>query len=321
MGDSVSSSRSPVGSSEMVLMAQVARRYFLGEQSKVQIAADLGLSRYRVARLIRAGLDRGIVRIDVGIPGDVDLGMSAELRDAYGLTHCIVVNPPDEDEATLRRYVGLTTTELLAEIVGPHDVLGIASTRVLMGLPELTTRFAGCPVVQISGAISRPDASDVLEAVRRFTRTGGGPTYVFYAPLICHDAGAWMTYQHQPEVARCWQLFGDVTVAVVGVGAWRPGLSTVYDALPPKDRLVCQDLGVAGEIAGILVGEDGTTVPTPLSERLIGMTEAQLRAVPTRIGATFGVGRADAVRTVLTSHMINSLVTHRSLAQAILNGH
>lgn len=309
-----------IGSSSMVLMAQVARRYYLGRQSKKQIGDELGLSRFQVARLIDSAILKGIVRIQIGIPGEVLLGLSAELREAFGLEHCVIVDPPDETESSLRHHIGLTTTQLLTEIVGPGDVLGISSTRVLMGLTEPVARFANCPVVQITGALSRPDASDVMEAVRQFTRAGGGPAYVFYAPLICRSEAALRTYYEQPDVTRCMQLFPEVSVSVTGIGAWKPGLSTVYDASSSEDRRTCLARGVTTEIAGILVGADGRAVSTPLSERLIGMSEKQLRRVPTRIGVAFDRRKAGAVRTVLTSHLINSLVTHRSLAEAILNG-
>lgn len=173
----------------------------------MEIAADLGLSRFRVARLIDAAHARGLIRIEVGIPGDIDLGLSAELRERFKLAHCIVVDAPDESEETLRHVVGITTTQLLSELVTVRDVLGISSTRVLMGLSEEVPKLARIPVVQITGALSRLDASDVMEAVRRFTRAGGGPAYVFYAPLVCNDSATRDGFHRQPDVARCRERF------------------------------------------------------------------------------------------------------------------
>lgn len=308
------------GVSDLVLMAQVARQYYLAGRSKVEIAAEVGLSRFRVARLIEEALERGVVRIEVGLPGDVDLGLSAELREVFDLLHCIVVDAPDETEETLRHHVGSATAQLLGEIVSDEDVLGVSTTRVLMGLSTPVAHFARCPVVQITGALSRPDAEDVIDAVRRLTRVGGGPAYVFYAPLVCRDAQAYETYQHQPDVARCQELFDDVTVSVTGVGAWQPGLSTVHDAVPPADRDACRDLGITTETGGILVDEHGDTIPTPLTGRLLGMRGDQLRHVPTRVGVVYDARKAASVRTALESRLINALVTHRSLAEAVLNG-
>ena len=56
MGDG---SQSPfVGHAEMVTAAMVARRYDFDNRSKVQIAGELGMTRFKVARLPAGGRRR-----------------------------------------------------------------------------------------------------------------------------------------------------------------------------------------------------------------------------------------------------------------------
>ncbi len=65
---------------EIVLAAQVARESDLEGVSKVDIAGPLGISRFRVARLLDSAREAGMVRIEIGLPGGVlDAGLSAEL--------------------------------------------------------------------------------------------------------------------------------------------------------------------------------------------------------------------------------------------------
>jgi len=52
--------------------------------------------------------------------------------------------------------------------------------------------------VQLTGAMSRPDGSDVLDLVRRVAQTGGGTPHVFYAPLVAPDAASARTIRRQP---------------------------------------------------------------------------------------------------------------------------
>ena len=49
-----------MGPSEVVLAARVARLHFLDDRSKVDIAAQLGISRFRVARLLDTA--RNVIR-------------------------------------------------------------------------------------------------------------------------------------------------------------------------------------------------------------------------------------------------------------------
>src|ERR1700716_135920 len=93
--------------SEVVLAARVARQFYLEGVSKIDIADRLGISRFRVARLLDSARDSGMVRIEIGLPGGtLDAGLSAELCSAFGLKHAFVVNFPDEDEQALRHRLG-----------------------------------------------------------------------------------------------------------------------------------------------------------------------------------------------------------------------
>ena len=69
--------------SEVVLAARVARQFYLEGISKVDIADRLGISRFRVARLLDSARESGLVRIEIGLPGGaLDAGLSAELCSA-----------------------------------------------------------------------------------------------------------------------------------------------------------------------------------------------------------------------------------------------
>ena len=77
----------------------MARRYYLDGRSKVEIAEEFALSRFKVARLLDDARTSGLVRIEIGHPGVVDVELSARLMDALGLTHCVVTDTPDDHPA------------------------------------------------------------------------------------------------------------------------------------------------------------------------------------------------------------------------------
>ena len=51
------------GPAQLLLMSRVARSYYLDGRSKSDIAAELNISRFRVARLLEASRQSGLVRI------------------------------------------------------------------------------------------------------------------------------------------------------------------------------------------------------------------------------------------------------------------
>src|SRR5215472_17939889 len=113
--------------SEVVLAARVARQYYLEGVSKVDIADRLGISRFRVARLLDSARDAGMVRIEIGLPGgNLDAGLSAELCSAFGLKQAFVFNFPAEEELALRRLLSEAAGQVLMDLITPHDVLGLS---------------------------------------------------------------------------------------------------------------------------------------------------------------------------------------------------
>jgi DNA-binding transcriptional regulator LsrR (DeoR family) len=309
----------PQGPAHLVLTASVARRYYLDGRSKVEIAEEFALSRFKVARLLEDARASGMVRIEIGHPGTVDVELSDRLMRALGLTHCVVTDTPDEHPAALREHLGAAAADLLGELVGPDDVLGLSWARSVSAMATALTALAPVPVVQLTGALTRPDGDDSsIELVREVARTSGGPAYFFYAPMAVADATTARALRSQPEVERAFSLIGSVTVAVAGVGAWEPGQSTLYDATGEAERRELARAGVCADVSGVLVDARGDRLPAALSDRMIGITYEQMRAVPEVIGIVYGMAKVRAVLAAVQGGLVNSLVTHSTLARALI---
>ena len=85
------------GPAASVLAATVARRYYLEGASKSEIAQQLGLSRFKVARVLDHARSSGLVRIELHYDGEIDLDLSVRLASHLKLRRCLVVDAPEED--------------------------------------------------------------------------------------------------------------------------------------------------------------------------------------------------------------------------------
>lgn len=307
------------GPAQLVLTASVARRYYIDNKSKIEIGDEFRLSRFKVARLLDDARASGLVRIEIGHPGVIDVSLSGELRDAYKLQHAIVVDTLEDDTSTLLKQVGRASADLLSEIVTTDDVLGLGWARSLLAMKAALTRLAACSVVQLTGVLSRPDADSSIELVRDVARLANGPAYYFYYPMIVPDATTAAVLRRQPEVARAIGQFASVTKAVVGLGSWDPPFSTVYDAVSPAERKALHKLGVRADVSGVLLDADGTVVNAALADRMICVGAAQLRRIPEVIGIVYGREKAPATRAAILGGYVTGLVTHTSTAQALLS--
>jgi DNA-binding transcriptional regulator LsrR (DeoR family) len=307
------------GPAAVLLTATIARRYYFEGASKSEIATELGLSRFKVARLLDQALATGLVRIELHYEGEIDLDLSVRLGARYGLRRCLVIDSAEDDDALLRTNLGRAAAGLLAEIVDREDVLGLAWSRTTMAMRSALSELAPCAVVQLTGALSRDDVDEsAIELVRDVARIARGPAFCFYAPMIVPDSGTARSLRAQTEVASAMARFSGLTKAVVAIGAWAPGQSTVADAVDEDERRRDEQLGVRAELGGIQLDADGRSVATELSERIICIDAERLRAVPEIIAIAYGRAKADAVRAAIRGGFVSTLITHASLARELL---
>ena len=101
-GMSAGRSAMRMGPAELVQAAAMARRFYLEGKSKIQIAEEFGVSRFKVARVLETALERDLVRIEIRVPAELDAERSDALRARYGLRHAVVVESPAEAEDVAR---------------------------------------------------------------------------------------------------------------------------------------------------------------------------------------------------------------------------
>lgn len=304
---------------ELALAVQVARRYYLDDQSKVEIAAAMDISRFRVARLLDLARASGLVRIRIETPGAVNTELSDLLIERYGLKRALAVDALPGDAAVLRNRLGQTAARLLEEVVTADDVVGIGWARSVISMAAHVKFLPPCQIVQLTGALSRPDVDvSTTEVVRKLARIGGGSASLFYAPMFVSDPQAAEMIRRQPETAEAFRQFSRVTKAVVGVGGWQPPASALYDAVTSKERRLLLARGVSADLSGVFVDRNGRAMQMPLGQRTIGISADELKAIPEVIAIAYGREKLSAVRTAIAGGFIHTLVVSTSFARALI---
>ncbi|MGC9501623.1 sugar-binding transcriptional regulator [Streptomyces sp. WG7] len=312
---------------DTLLAAAVARRFYLEQLSKVEIAKEFGISRFKVARLLDAAVAHDIVRIDITVPAEIDVRLGREMTERFGLRHGIVVNLTRGDGGTaspadqLRsgRWLGTAAARLISEITEEGDVLGLDGSHAVDALSEAVTRLPLCDVVQLTGVRGRDLAHDAaITAVRRTAAVGGGRAFPLHTPFLLPDAATAAVLRSQPDTAETLGRFGLLTKAVVGIGAWDAPHSTVYDALSERERETLREAGACAEVAGHVLDAAGRVIPTELNARTIAVSAAELRGVAELIAVTAGGRGTGAVRAVLRSGLLTGVVTDAATARGLL---
>ncbi|WP_136588134.1 MULTISPECIES: sugar-binding transcriptional regulator [Actinomycetes] len=303
---------------ELVQTTHAARRYYLDNASHVSIAAELGISRFKVARMIDKARELGIVRIEIQEPVDVDTELSIALGRAFGLRRAVVIRTPGEEPRALQEALGKAAARLLEEIVVEGDMLGFTSGRTLNAMARHLTRLPASDLVALSGVAAGSVKEHSVEIMRRVATASSGASYPIFAPLLVQSPATAAALRSDPLIADAFAHFDHVTKGVVAVGSWDPPDSQLYDAAIESgiaERLVAR--GAVGEVAAVIYDENGR-VMTDIDELTIAITADQLRRIPEVIAVAGGERKTRAVEGALTSGLVQSLVTDAALAERLL---
>lgn len=302
---------------DRALMAAVARAHYLEDRSRVDISESLGISRFKVARLLSRAREEGLVTIEIHDWGLPDVELSQRLQERLGLESCLVVRSHGDDD-TVRRQIGAAAARTLSDTLREDEVLGVTWGRTLSATASQFERLPRLSIVQLTGVVAGDLASSPIEVVRHTSRRSGGDVYPIFSPLIVDDRETAQSLRRHADIRSAMDLFPEVTTALLSVGAWNPPVSQVRDVLPIDDLANALSKGCVADIAGILIQSDGTPLDEDFQERCINISYDQLQKVPRVVAVAGGAAKADAIRTVSRVGLISELVTDHALAQAIL---
>lgn len=307
-------SETPSGAcTERVLAIRAARRFYVDDRSKVEIADELGISRFKVARLLEMARESGIVRITIDDDGVVDEERGARLRTALGLQRAVVVAATGDDDE-VRHTVGAAAAQMLSDTLTDGEILGMGWGRTLAATAEAIGHLPRVSVVQMTGATEMTRDLSPVEIVRRIGRRSGGVVVPVFAPLVADDANTARAFRRQSDIARALAMHDHVTTAVMSVGGWDTEASQLYTSIDDEVRTDLLARGAVAEIGITLVDAEGSEVAPDFADRGVAVTSAQLRAIPRVIGVATGFAKAVAVVALVRATLLTEVVVDVTLA-------
>lgn len=298
------------------LLARISSEYYLENRSKVEIAGTYNVSRFQVARLLAEARERGIVEIKVHFPSRVSAADIRRIESVLGIGEVIVADTTGD----VIQARGILAKAAAAEVSrqAPADgTLGISWSRTLDVASRLVRELPRCDIVQLAGALPAEGDSNPLELIQRLGHLSGGLTWPLWAPLVVEDPTTAAGLRRQPEIAGALAKADSLDLAVVAIGAWKPGTSTVWERADAEVREAAVEAGAVAECSGRLLNAAGVPVESGLDEQIIAVTIKQLQRTPKVIAVAQGEARAEAVLAVAKAGFVTTLIVDAPLAQAI----
>lgn len=299
---------------DQVLHVYVAIQHLQHDRSTVDLADELGLSRFMVGRMIKRARDEGLIEVVPRLSLPVDTAMSRELTEKYHLNSAIVVTPPRNTDTMTRGVIARLAAQLITELIDEDDIVGLGPGRTIVAACDRIVDVPPCDVVQVTG-VANAEQEENLHAIMQLSRAAKGRMYPLYAPFLATNAASARTIAAEPSVRQALQRMDRLDKIVLTVGGW-PHSSLLANHLGELGQLnALLDRGVVAEFGTTLLDADGHEIHI-LEDRLIGITTRQLAQIPVRVALGGGPGKRQAVIAALKSGLVNVLVTDQHSAQA-----
>jgi deoxyribonucleoside regulator len=310
------------------LKVKIAKMYYLKKMSLSEIGDRLSVSRFKVARLLRAAEEEGIVQIRVLDPirsgGEHEL--AAELERRFNLQEAIVIDVPDDaGDWLLKERLGQAGAQYLHRTLQDGDLLGVSwGTTVAQVVDQMVQfeRQCGFSVVQVVGN-SQEVALHISagENVRRLATAVGTRCHLLHAPMTVTSEQLRHAIEAEPDIASTLKLYDHLSVILVGVSSFQPLGESLYvmaARLTQADVTILRRAGVVGEICSLFYDENGQIIDNELMRRSIGITADQFRKCKKVVAAAGGVDKVLPLQGLLRGDLIRVLVTDRRTALAVL---
>ncbi len=304
-----------------LLAVRVAELYYDEDRTQDEIGSLLGISRWKVGRLLAQARSDGIVRIEIIHPRARRLGVERALRERFGLADAVVV-PAVADEADLLDRVAQAAADHLAALRPVPRTLGVSWGRTLTAVSEhLPQGWAhGVTVVQMNGGVSvnrRPGGAATLAST--IAQRASGRVALLPSPAILERLETKQAIEADRTVAGVLDLAAAADTYLFTAGACDHRSAHVENGyLEPGDIDELARRGAVGDVLGRYIDADGNTVDPELDARTVGLPLERLRAAETAVFVTAGTAKHDIARTVVAAGLCTAVVTDEETALTLL---
>lgn len=305
-----------------LLAVRVAELYYDNDKTQDEIGALLGITRWKVGRLLAHARQSGIVRIEIVHPRARRLGLERRLCDQFGLTNAIVVPAATDDDLTAT--VSRAAADYLTALRPVPRSLGISWGRTLQDVVgALAPGWAtGVTVTQINGGVTlnRRAGTAATTAVTMADK-GAGHAVLLPSPAILERADTKRAIEADRTVAEVLRLARQSSAYLYSAGVADDSSVLVESGyLTADDVAELARKGAVGDVVGRFIDANGNVVDPALDERTLGLGHDILRSADTAIFVVAGSAKHDIARAVVTSGLCTVLITDEDTALDLLEG-
>lgn len=305
------------------LINTILTLYYLEELTQTEIAQRLGFSTAKVNRLLLQAREQGYVNITIRTPFQQLFELEDRLKAVFGLQDAMVIPSLAETSSTPLNALGNIAAEFLLEHLRDGDVLGIGGGTAISAIVQALapSRSYQVEVVPLLGAVQGEITHDVNYLTTQMAERLGAKAYQLHAPAFVDTREHCETLRRMGPVKEILDIARRANIALVGVGTVDAEVSRFvqFTALSAEDmKHIAEECGGVGDINAFVYDIEGKACAHEYADRVLGLTLAELKNIPYRIGVAGTAAKALPLYGALRGGYLHALITDETAARGIL---
>ncbi len=309
------------------MIARIAQMYHVDGLRQADIADQMRISQATVSRMLKRAEEEKIVRTTVVAPLGTHAELETGLRREFGLVEAIVVECSEDRNGAIMARIGEAAAHFLETTLQADEIIGVASwsETILKMVDNIHPMKGGRAryVVQTLGGIGDPTVQiHAHQLTTRLARLTGAEAHLLNAPGVAQSREGKLVLLGDPFVRETMDFFGQITLAIVGIGAMEPSnmLARSGNIFTSRELTAIKDAGGVGDISLRFFNAEGGIVKTSLDDRVIGMSLEELHGIDRVLALAGGKAKTEAIRGGLRTGVIDVLITDRFTAERLVSG-
>lgn len=301
------------------LYTKIAYWYYVLGLTQDEIARRLGFTRQKVNQLLSALREQDVVHITVRGFEQEHVELETALEEKYSLRECLIASDYGEPQTAVYKVANVAA-QYLEETIKNGDTIGVSWGKTLAEIAEQMefSHKSDCRVVSLLGALNLSKTiRKADEIARNFANKLDCPSLMLYAPLMVEHPETKEWLLREKHIKQSFDLMKQCNIAVLGIGTLTEETSVYRREVLREELPQLQAQGFVGDLATNLVRPDGSWDSNPIQSRLLAADMDCLKAIDNVVAVAAGVSKAEAIRAVLSSGCVDTLIVDETTAKLL----
>jgi DNA-binding transcriptional regulator LsrR (DeoR family) len=302
-------------------LIKICYLYYSEGYTQQEISSVLGISRFKVSRLLKKARQDGLVTVQINGPDDNLVEKEIKLAQKFRIKLAVVVRPQKYNDKSRISLIGEAGARYLSSIIDRCRVLGVAWGRSVSYVVQnvAPADAKDVTVVQMTGGMGAIEGTDAIALTMALGQKLGAKAHVIQAPVIVGDRTIRDTLLREKQIHDAIALARKADAAIFGIGLpSEDGLLSRAGFLTQKSIKELEEIGAVGAICGRFFDLNGEKCINELDDQIIGLNLNELKKINHKVAIAFGLKKVNAICGALQGQLLDVLITDDKTANALL---